>query len=297
MARRIEQLQFHILDLLAESGTPEGAGALLRRLSGRGLQASQATLGRALRVLDGQGFTVRLTNKGRLLTAEGRRWLAEARGRSQAQRWTEETLLAVGLATLAELRQSMIARRAIEVEIAWLAAGSASPAQVRELRRIVEEQGRELQMGGRGASQAVDFHLAVARTCGNRFLAAAADLVRTSSEALGTLMYQLGATVGVSHREHLELVDAIAARDPRAAQDAMARHLDDLIRDVDGLIARLSSGATLQEAQLAGDANKRGKFNGSGNGRVGRPDEPEAAQHLAGALASAFSEKEGGHNG
>lgn len=293
----MDQLQVHILELLAEATSPEGSGLLLRGTRARGVDASQATLGRALKVLDDRGLTLKVSNKGRTITPEGRRWLTEARRLQGVSRWTEETLKAVGQSTLVELRKSMIARRAIEGEIARLAAENASPPQVQELRRIVEEQGRELEMGGRGASLAVDFHLAVARACGNRFLEAAVDLIRASSEALGTLMYHLGATVGVSHREHVELVNAIAARDPRAAQDAMVRHLDDLIRDVDGLLARLFSRATLQEAQAADGSNNRREFNGSGNGRTGRPDDGEPAQHLAGASAPASSQKEGGHNG
>jgi len=297
MRRGRDLLQFYVLDLLAEAGSPVGAAALLQRVLPKGIDVSQATLGRALRALDERRLTLKLSNKGRVLTPEGRSWLTEARHRDQAQRWTEETLLTVGQSTLAELRQSMIARRAIEGEIARLAAESASPAQVQGLSRIVEEQGRELQMGGRGASQAVDFHLAVAQACGNRFLAAAANVVRTSSEALETLMYHLGATVGVSHREHLELVSAIAARDPRAAQDAMERHLNELIRDVDRLLARLANRAAMTGAPAAGRSTSHSEFNGSGNDRTGRPDDEEPAQHLAGELAPVSSEKEGEHNG
>jgi len=292
MRRGRDLLQVHLLDLLAESRSPVGAAALLQRVLPKGIEVSQATLGRALRALDERGLTLKLSNKGRVLTPEGRSWLTGARHRDQAHRWTEETLLAVGQLTLVELRQSMIARRAIEGEIARLAAESASPAQVQELYLIVEEQGRELQMGGHGASQAVDFHLAVARTCGNRFLGAAANLVRTSSEALETLMYHLGATVGVSHHYHLELVNAIAARDPRAAQDAMLRHLDELIRDVDELLARLSSRTTLQEAHAADGGNNRGEFNGPGNGRTGRPNAEGSIGSLVGTSEPVSSERE-----
>src|SRR4030042_2996573 len=140
MRRGRDLLQFHLLDLLAEAGSPVGAAALLQRVLPKGIEVSQATLGRALRALDERGLTQKLSNKGRGVTPEGRSWLTEARHRDQAQSWTEETLLTVGQSTLAELRQSMIARRAIEGEIARLAAESASPAQVQGLSRIVEEQ-------------------------------------------------------------------------------------------------------------------------------------------------------------
>jgi len=297
MPRHMEQLQFHLLDLLAESGSPEGAGSLLGRLAGRGLQASQATLGRALRVLDGKGYTIRLTNKGRIPTVEGRHWLADTRYRQETRRWTHETLMAVGQSTLTELQRAMVARRALEPAIARLAAENASPAEIAELGRIVEWQRDDLAGGGGGAQQAVAFHVALAGACGNRFLAAAADLVRTSSEALEKLMYHLGATVGGSHHEHLELVSAIAARDPRAAEHAMEMHLDELIRDVDRWLAQLANGVAMTGAPAAARSTNKSVSNGSGDDRTARPDNGEPAQHLAGASAPASNQKEGRHNG
>jgi len=63
--------------------------------------------------------------------------------------------------------------------------------------------------------------------------------VRTSSDAMEELMFQLGATVGTSYEHHVALVEAIGARDADAAEQAMVVHLDDLIRDVDAWLGKL----------------------------------------------------------
>ena len=275
MPRDMDHLQFHLLDLLAESNSPEGSGVLLGRARTRGVDVSQATLGRALRFLDEHGFTVKLSNKGRVLTPDGRQWLAGARHRSQAQRWTEETLLAVGHSTLTELSQSMVARRAIEGEIARLAAERATPLQLGELRRIVKAQANSLQAGGDGAEEAVAFHRALAESCGNRFLAAAANLVRTSSEVLESLMFHLGTTVGSSYQNHAEVLEAITVRDGDAAERAMVKHLDELINDIDRWLARLDEDAQLQATVSSGNGHSEANRPGLGGSRTGRPAGPD----------------------
>jgi DNA-binding FadR family transcriptional regulator len=266
----MDQLQVQILGLLAEAGTPDGAGALLHGMRGLGVAASQATLGRALKKLDERGLTARVSNKGRVITSNGRQWLTEARRKAGARRWTEQTLMAVGQSTLGELRQSMIARRAIEGEIARMATESATPAKVAELRLIVEDQAQDLRTGGQGAEQAVDFHVALARACGNRFLAAAADLVRTSSGALETLMYHLGADIGTSYHNHVEVVEAIERRDPDEAEHAMVLHLNELITHIDSWLARLEEAASLQHGAQSGNGHSADYRPRRGGDRTGR---------------------------
>ena len=270
MRRERDLLRFHLLDLVVEAGCPIGAATLLQRVLAKGINVSQATVGRALRVLDGQGYTVRLANKGRIPTAEGRHWLAGARYRQETRRWTHETLTVVGQSTLTELRQSMVARKALERVIVRLTAETASPAEIAELRRIVAGQRDDLAAGGRGAEEAVAFHVALAKTCRNRFLVAAVNLVRSSSEALENLMYHLGATVGHSCSNHAAVVEAVAMRDPEAAERAMVTHMDELIRQIDVSLTRLSDGASLPEPGASDDDDLKSNLEGTGVGRMVR---------------------------
>jgi len=234
-----ERLAAAVLDLLLESPHPVGGKALLAGIALGGERVSQAVLARVLLDLDTRGLTVKVGNLGRALTERGRKAARRERTRQEMSVWSNRTLVAVGRSTLLELRQSMVARRAIEREIARLAAEHASSSDIAELSRILKAQADNLEEGGKGGEEAVGLHRALAQACGNRFLATAAEIVRTSSDAMEDLMFQLGATVGTSYEHHAALVEAIAARDAGAAERAMAVHIDELIRDIDAWLGKL----------------------------------------------------------
>lgn len=247
-------LQYQILEILALSGEAIGSGAIHQELAGRGLTLSQPTVGRALFQLDALGLTSRVSNKGRQLTPEGRRRFEELQARHTAERLTAQALMTVGQSTLHELRQAMVARRAIEKEIARLAAEYASPEQIQYLRRLVESQRRSLEAGRPGADEAVAFHLALGDACGNHFLADAAQLVRTNMATLQRLMYHLGASIGESYCDHAQLLEAVGNREPAAAEKAMALHMNELIRHIDDSMQALRDKANI----LNGEENGNG---------------------------------------
>ena len=180
--------------------------------------------------------------------------------------------MAVSQSTLTELRESMIARRALEREIARLAAERATPSQIADLRHIVENQAHDIEVGGLGAVEAVDFHVALARVCGNRFLLAAVSLVRSNSRVLEELMYHLGATVGSSFDSHRALLEAVASRDPRTAEEAMVHHLNELIQDIDALLAQLNDRTSMRNVAPAYWGNGKRQIQAQTDGRMGRPN-------------------------
>lgn len=238
-------LHFQILEILAQTVEPIGSGAIHQELIGRGLDLSQPTVGRALFHLDAQGLTHRVSNKGRQLTPEGRKRFEELLARHNAERLTAHALMTVGKSTLQELHQAMVARKAIEKEIARLAAEYASPEQIQHLRRLVESQRRSLDSGRPGADEAVAFHLALGEACGNHFLADAAQLVRTNMATLQRLMYHLGASIGESYCDHAHLLEAVAGREPAAAEKAMSQHMNELIRHIDDSMQALRDKANI----------------------------------------------------
>lgn len=233
----------HALAILAAAPGPLGSGAIAHQLAELGLATSQPTIGRVLQELDEQGYTIRISNKGRILTDSGRRQAAAVSEDLDPGRTAAATLMAVGRSTLAQLRQAMLARRTIEREIARLAAEQATPEQIALLEHIVAVQRSELDCETHGAEAAISFHVALYDACGNRFLADAARLVRDKAEVLRQLMYQLGATIGDSVHSHAHVLEAIIARDPREAERAMVVHMNDLVRHVEACVAALGDGS------------------------------------------------------
>ena len=132
-----------------------------------------------------------------------------------------------------EARQVFEARNLLEVALVRRAASELGAPQIAELRTHLAAEAAALQrtdVPGRTRLLA-DFHVVLARLLGNEVLASMlADLVSRSS--LIALMYQSTHSAGHSAAEHVAIVDALAARDARAAARLMQSHLRNVERNL-----------------------------------------------------------------
>src|SRR5215210_6049601 len=148
---RDEMLERDVLGLIAGSDGPVGSCALHEQLGALGYRISEPTIGRFLRFLDRHGYTERVSNRGRQLTAAGRQRVEElhaAHGRAKAERHLLSTMRPV---SMDELLDVLVARRAIEKETARLAAQHASEAEIAEMEATIELQ-RQLWREGTPAT-------------------------------------------------------------------------------------------------------------------------------------------------
>ncbi|NOW45399.1 DNA-binding FadR family transcriptional regulator [Novosphingobium sp. SG751A] len=148
-------------------------------------------------------------------------------------RWLLERKFSVEL-----LSQFNQLRAAIEPAAAALAAGSADDKG----RALIEAGFARMEAAERGEDDVLDadiaFHLAILRAGGNPFFAQFRDVVATALRTSIRLTNRIvGRTADLA--AHGAVRDAIMARDPRAAQDAMRA----IIGDVMDLIARHSHAA------------------------------------------------------
>jgi len=148
------------------------------------------------------------------------------------------------------LRQAIELRRALETEIAGLAAENATAADIDELRGLIERMREHLEGIDTWVEADYAFHQKLGEMSGNelmRFLMQA--IAKPAREAMRRLqvrreMRDARATLA----RHVAIVDAVAARDPAAAKAAMQVHFDASRKIVD-VITR--------EAPRAGDAPAR----------------------------------------
>ncbi|MCM0018894.1 MAG: FCD domain-containing protein [Tagaea sp.] len=139
------------------------------------------------------------------------------------------------------LREAVELRRAVEAEIAALAAARATKLQVERveeaLARMRANIDGDFEEWLRGD---FDFHVALARCSGNalfeHLLEALAETIRYTQRALGVQrdLRDPAATL----RRHEAIVEALKARDPAAARAAMIAHftpseavIDEIARD------------------------------------------------------------------
>ena len=222
----------------AEDGV--GSGTLQLYLRDHGFSASQPTVGRILRELDHDGFTVKVSNRGRVLTDKGRARLELLRFENTRHQWAEGLLKNVDPPSRADFLPILEALGLIEGEIARLAAERATDEQIKEMQAVVEGQRKNLDNPMRGAQQGTDFHHLLGNASGNRFLQLAKRMLWDVNRALQDLWYEANIVTGTSsYPAHLRLAQAVAAHDPRAAQRAMRDHFAVFVRAVEKHLQRI----------------------------------------------------------
>jgi GntR family transcriptional repressor for pyruvate dehydrogenase complex len=117
------------------------------------------------------------------------------------------------------------ARGLLEPAMAALAAQRATPDEIMDMERILEEQAKEVAAGKTGIAQDAAFHAAIAGAAHNRAITRIIHvlvdlLTRTREESLDT-----PGRPKRSHEDHRRVLAAIQNRDGDAAHKAMHDHL------------------------------------------------------------------------
>jgi len=136
-----------------------------------------------------------------------------------------EPLAMVMLSQREAIGELFEARRLLEPVIAGLAARRATPEELQEMDRILEEQAKEIATGHTGLPQDAAFHAAIASAAHNqaitRLVHGIMDLLAQSrEESLNTPGRPMR-----SHEDHRRILEAIRMRDDKAAEHAMRDHV------------------------------------------------------------------------
>ena len=172
---------------------------------------SRVTVRQALSVLQAMGFVESRVGDGTF-----------ARRSETATVTALASMLSPPRSTLLE---QLEVRRLIEPEVARLAADRATPAHTREMARFIQLQKQMMKQGRPFVEEDSAFHLAIARSAGNHLLSqmmeSIHELLRESREqSLRTRPAMARSLAG-----HQRIIDAVRKHDPKAAQQAMLRHV------------------------------------------------------------------------
>ena len=139
----------------------------------------------------------------------------------------------VATPSIEEARQVFEVRKMVEAAMVKQLCAVITDAQVAELRAHLKQEAAAVartDVTGRTRLLA-DFHVVLALMLGNQVLAdLLADLLRRCS--LIALMYQSSPSAEHSADEHVAIVEALAARDARAATRLMDSHLGNVERNL-----------------------------------------------------------------
>jgi len=139
----------------------------------------------------------------------------------------------VATPSIDEARQVFQVRRLVEAGMVRQLAAQITDRQLDQLRAHLREERQAVMrtdVSGRTRLLA-DFHVVLARLLGNDVLAELiADLLSRSQ--LIALMYQSSHSAEHSQDEHVDIVEALARRDGRAAARLMEQHLEAVERNL-----------------------------------------------------------------
>lgn len=151
----------------------------------------------------------------------------EALGRLEGQNYLRRsgrTLLVNGVA-LNDILEIMSARKGLEAEAAWTAAGRMSQAKIKELREaITSMDAAEHVLPSRHWEVDDMIHLGIAEASGNGLLFRLISDLRTRTRMFGK--EQIPTRFEPGKAEHLEILNAIDAGDQERASRLMREHIE-----------------------------------------------------------------------
>jgi DNA-binding FadR family transcriptional regulator len=224
---RSDGLAYHLLRLTAGgAGEPLGAGTLEYLLGKSGIPVSSATVGRMLKRLELDGLLKKVGQGGRVITKEGERQLAlldqERNLRMQGERLLEQLSGGRDRTSVLALLE---ARRPIEREVCRLAALRAGDEDIKRIQDDLKRQRQVVQADGLAIEEDIAFHEHLAEAAGNPYFKVLVSLLRRHgrlAEVIATIRKQSGGRFTV---EHDEMLAAVAAHDPDAAERAADQHV------------------------------------------------------------------------
>ncbi|MFF5235211.1 FCD domain-containing protein [Dactylosporangium sp. NPDC000521] len=226
-------MQFALLSRLAEVTYPYGARLLHKHLEAAGFAVSEASVSRVLLDLDDAGLTSRAGSKGRLITDAGRqlvRAMRESRDRDA------ELARALDISTIEQVFDLLHARRGVESEAARAAAEHITDAELDELKALLGQHRDHLMRGTDGRQCALVFHRRVTQISGNPLLVTLGSTILSDQldylEGVLDVVAAFRGSADESPNDHSLILEALAARDPDAAERAMRNHLSRLLQDL-----------------------------------------------------------------
>lgn len=231
----IEPLQYEILKVIQQSEEPIGSLTLQLELSGDGIAVSSATIGRYLKELDFKGFTVRDSNKGRMLTELGRSVLAQMQKSKISSELHASIRHSVSASSYDDLIKIYRVRQAIEQEAVCEAMEHPlSQEQSERIRRTIVSYKQSVTDEVEFIDPALDFHMSIAECTRNRFLEAMLRMLifeqkvlEDSFEALITREHGLEYSW-----EHETIYKAMLRGDKDSAVELMNRHFTTMINQL-----------------------------------------------------------------
>ena len=221
------QLEYDILAEIMKSNGPVGASLLALTID-----SSQATIGRKLNELENRQYLVKLSNKGRTITEQGRAYFHQLEDEITKAKQFKQLLAESTNFSPRGLLDILHVRRILERETTVLAAGKVTKAGIADLEKILAEQEAKVEQGFLGDEEDLEFHRKMAHFSGNGVLEQLLTIVLTQRGAYSGFSYIRNIRSSATVIDHKMILQAIRTGDTDRAGDLMVAHIDNIINDV-----------------------------------------------------------------
>lgn len=234
MKAGLEEKEIVILELIRSAPEPIGSWYIVNYLNEKGIRVSSATVGRVLNKLENQGYLQKEKFKGRVITEKGYQVIRYNQGLKEMTSEQNKIVELIDPTQRSNLINILNARLAIEpqlAEIAAIKAGTEDHQKMLECLQAVEQNNSQHKWV---ADDSMSFHTAIAAATKN-------PILESFSRQLSILMMQDMTFQLIMHQKdsedelegHRGIYNAISDGDGPRAGEAMRRHIENLIRDVD----------------------------------------------------------------
>jgi DNA-binding FadR family transcriptional regulator len=215
--RRTEEVVERIAAQIAEGQLPAGARLPTEQAMMAAMGVSRTVVREAISALRARGLVLTRQGAGAFVSAD-----------SAQQPYAIDP---DGLGSLNSVIEILELRTAVEMEAAAIASERATAAQLKAIAKASATFSRAIENGDRAVKEDFDFHFAIAiATQNSRFIGFLEFLGGLIIPRQSIRTFEGNAELQTRYlesveREHQVIVDAITARSPRKARDAMRRHL------------------------------------------------------------------------
>lgn len=136
---RSDLLDYLIMEIIRREDTLVGSLTLKIELDKLDIHIATATIGRSLKMLDVKGWTKPVSNKGRMLTSQGRSALSTINNRIEKSILSDEIVDSVEINHFDDLISVLQTRLIIEREAARLAVVNATPEDFDQMQKALEQ--------------------------------------------------------------------------------------------------------------------------------------------------------------
>lgn len=225
-----ELIKFLILYYLSQVENAVGSWILNDQLNRVGVKTSLATVGRILKTLDREEFTLQENGQGRVITPEGNLYLTAKVEEIRKTKLNNQLLDSVKIASVKQLMDLFRARIIIETEVVKMATQAADQKDLQYLEEIVEEANANLDNIPLVTKLNAQFHTEIARIADNQFLISSINILMDEQWGIETDHHEMreGYNNEANDHYHKMILEAMQQGDAEKAAKRMRKHLEAL---------------------------------------------------------------------